>query len=96
LYVGLSDIRRAIHKYACKPALFRTRCEPWGYDRRHGEREDLWFPRGTRRSVVDYARGGRGEAKGDDKINRSSLSLVESSPVHVNVDLMLTEAALHA
>jgi hypothetical protein len=45
---------------------------------------------------VDYARGGRGEAKGDDKINRSSLSLVESSPVHVNVDLMLTEAALHA
>lgn len=27
---------------------------------------------------MDYARGGKGEAKSDDKINRHSLSLVES------------------
>jgi len=58
---------RVIHKYACKPVLFRTR---WEDGRHGGEREDLWFPCGTWSSIVDYAHDGKGEAKGGDKINR--------------------------
>lgn len=58
--------------------------------RRGGEREDLWFPRGNRSNAVDYARGGKGEGKGGDKINRHSLSLVESSLALINIDFPLT------
>jgi len=48
--------------------------EGWGYSRHSGERQDLWFPRGTRSSIMDYTRGRRGEAKSGDKINWHSLS----------------------
>lgn len=96
MYVGLSGIRRGLYiNTRVSPLCFEQGERTRGYTAgAAARREDLWFSRGSRSSVVDYARGGRGDAKGSDKINRHSLSLVESSLALVNIDFPLTEIAL--
>lgn len=88
LYVGLSGIRRRLYiNTRVSSPCFEQGERTKGYAGAAVRERIYGFPRGTRRSsTVDYARGGRGEAKGGHKINRHSLSLVESSRALVNID----------